>query len=198
MKGVLIALVVVGLLVLITGGCAWGSYNGLVSADNDVEKSWGNVQSAYQQRLDTLPKFAKTAKLSAEFQIALQQRYVEARNNVSTAAQRGDPSELESVANAQFESVRSFITIQVEAVPEAKTDQLTELNAQIESVERVIKHERDSYNQSVKNYKDKSRKFPGSVVAGMFSFDPNKYKTFAASSDAQTSPELDLDLNPKK
>jgi len=198
MKGLLITLGAVGLLVLIVGGCTLGSYNGLVSADNEVEKSWGNVQSAYQQRMDTLPKFAKTAKLSAEFQIALQERYVKARNTVNTAAQSGDPSKLENVANAQFESMRSFITIQVEAVPEAKTQQLTELNAQIESVERVIKHERDAYNQSVKNYKDKARKFPGGVVAGMFGFDANKYKIFEASKDAQTSPELDLDLNFKR
>lgn len=195
MKGMLIALGVLALLVLIVGGCTLGSYNGLVSGENEVERSWANVQSAYQQRLDTLPKFAKTAKLSAEFQIALQQRYVAARNSLNTAAEAGDPAELESVANAQFDGLRSFLTIQVEAVPEAKTEQLTELNSQIESVERVIKHERDAYNQSVKNYKDKARKFPGSITAGMFGFDANKFKPFQASQEAQTSPDLDLDLD---
>ena len=195
MKAVRIVLGVVGLLVMIVGGCTWTSYNGLVSTDNNVEKSWANVQSAYQQRMDTLPKFAKTAKLSAEFQIALQERYVNARNAVNTAAENGDPAQLENVANAQFEGLRSFLTIQVEAVPEAKTEQLTELNAQIESVERVIKHERDAYNQSVKNYKDKARKFPGNTVAGMFGFDANKFRPFQASQEAQTSPNLDLDLD---
>ncbi len=190
---------IVGLLVLIVvGGCTWGSYNGLVSADNNVEKSWANVQSGYQQRLDTLPKFAETAKLSVEFQIALQERYVAARNSVNTAAESGDPTQLERVANSQFEGLRSFLTVQVEAVPEAKTEQLTELNSQIESVERVIKHERDAYNEAVKNYKDKARKVPGNIVAGMFGFDVDKYKPFQASEAAQTSPDLDLDFDRKR
>lgn len=194
------ALVVVGVLLLLIGGiggvCTWGSYNGLVSADNEVERAWADVQSAYQQRLDTLPKFAQTAKLSAQFQIALQEKYVSARNAVQEAGTARDPGALEKAANEQFANLRSFLTVQVEAVPEAKTEQLTELNSQIESVERVIKHERDAFNKAVKDKNDKVRNFPSNNVAGWFGFE--KSKPFAAAKEAQTSPQLDLDLDLKK
>lgn len=199
MKGLLIVLGVLAILVLIVGGCSLGSYNGLVGAENNVEKAWANVQSAYQQRLDTLPKFAQVAKLSTQFQIELQERYVSARNGIQVAGSNVDPDALQTAADkdlaALMVGMRSLINLQVEATPEAKTEQLTELNAQIESVERVIKHERDAYNDAVKTYKDRARKFPGSITASMFSFDANKFKPFQASAEAQTSPELDLELD---
>lgn len=202
MKGVLIALAIVGVLVLIVGGCTMMSYNGLVGAENNVEKTWANVQTAYQQRLDTLPKFAQVAKLSVQFQIELQERYVAARNRIQVVGGATDPEALQKAVDediaALMVGMRSLINLQVEATPEAKTEQLTELNVQIESVERVIKHERDAYNDAVKTYKDRGRKFPGSITVGMFGFDVGKYNPFQASHEAQTSPELDIDFNSEK
>ncbi|MBI1888633.1 MAG: LemA family protein [Candidatus Spechtbacteria bacterium] len=202
MKALLITLGAVALLVLVTGGCTWGGYNGLVSADNEVERTWANVQSAYQQRLDTLPKFAQVVRVSTQFQIELQERYVKARNNVPVlaAASNGDAAKFQADVDKDFEqmmgSFRNFLNINVEATPQAKTEQLTELNSQIESVERVIKHERDAFNKAVKDKNDKVRRAPSSVVAGWFGFE--KSKPFEASKEAQTSPQLDLDLDKKK
>lgn|SRR3989338_7862163 len=193
MKAVLITLGIIGGLLLLVGACTMGSYNGMVSADNEIDRTLGNVQSAYQQRLDTLPKFAQTAKLSTQFQVELQERYVESRNAVQEAASTGDPNQLEQTANSEFAALRSFLTVQVEAVPQADTSQLTELNAQIESVERVIKHERDAYNTAVKAKNDKVKHFPGNIVAGQFGFEPST--SFAASEEAQESPDLDLGLD---
>ncbi|MFY9458036.1 MAG: LemA family protein [Candidatus Spechtbacterales bacterium] len=197
MKWVLIALGVVGLLFAVGGVGTCTIYNGLVSADNEAERTWANVQTAYQQRLDTLPKFAEVARVSTKFQIELQKQYVSARNNVNVVAANGDAPQLQQAADQEFavlfESFRNFLNINVEATPEAKTDQLTELNSQIESVERMIKHERDAYNKAVKDRKDKMKTFPGNKVAGEFGFEPDKYKPFQASEAAQTSPDLDLD-----
>lgn len=162
--------------------------NGIVRAENTVDQAWSDVEAAYQRRLDTLPKFAQTAKFSTEFQLKLQETYVQGREGIKQAAQSGNPEALQQAANDKFNAM--LIAVRQEAVPEAKTDQLTELNAQIENVERVINHERNSYNASVKAYNDKIETWPGSMFRGS----RETREGFRAQPGAETSPDLDLEL----
>src|SRR6478736_191936 len=74
-----IGLLVIGALVviLLLWGC--GSYNGLVSADQDVKKSWSNVETNYQRRTDLYSSVIKTVQASANFEKSTLQAVVEAR-----------------------------------------------------------------------------------------------------------------------
>ena len=59
---------VIALIVLILIGTLWGSYNGLVSGDENVKQKWANVQTAYQRRADLIPNLVSTVKGSADFE----------------------------------------------------------------------------------------------------------------------------------
>ena len=46
------------LVFLFAGGCS--QYNGLVNADQSVEKQWGQVENQYQRRADLIPNLVNT------------------------------------------------------------------------------------------------------------------------------------------
>lgn len=185
-----IMVAVLGVIAAILLFVGWTSYNGMVTGRNAVDKSWSDVEAAYQRRLDTLPKFVKTAQFSADFQLKLATDYAKAREGTRQAASSGDPGALQKAANDGYNAL--LIAVRQESVPQAKTDQLTELNAQVENVERVINHERKAYNESVLQYNNRIQTFPGSVFAGMFGFEARK--GFQAEEGAERSPDFDLQL----
>jgi len=178
-------LLAIGVIILFW---VWATYNGLVKTEIAVEKAWGDVEAAYQRRLDTIPKFAQNAKFSSEFQLRLQDIYVQGREGVKTAAGSRDPAVLNKAANDGYNAL--VIAVRAEAVPQAKLDQLTELNAQIENVERVINHERKAFNDKVQSYMQKKRLPPGNIIAALFGF--KDYSMFKAESGAEKSPTYDL------
>lgn len=179
-----------GLIVLVLL-IVWGVYNGFVSSRNAVDKAWSDVEAAYQRRLDTIPRFVQVAKFSVEFQRKLAIEYAKAREGVRQAASSGDPGALQKKANDGYNAL--LIAVRQEAVPQARTDQLTELNAQIENVERVINHQRNAFNESVFQYNTRTQTFPGNMIAGSFGFLPRK--GFKAAEGAERAPDFNLKLD---
>lgn len=174
---VVIAIAVLGILIGI------GIRNSIIVKGNAIDKAWADVQSAYQRRLDVLPKFAENAKFSAKFQKDLAIGYAEARKDLG-APSGVKPDSFASLADQGFKSL--VVRVQQEAVPEAKLDQLTELNAQIENIERVIEHQRDAFNAAVQDYNNQVKTVPGC----WFGFSPRQ--GFQAQPGAENSPDLHM------
>src|SRR5687767_5529977 len=63
-----IALGVVLLIVLMAGGCALTSYNGLVGSSQAVDAQWAQVENVYQRRADLIPNLVATVKGAASFE----------------------------------------------------------------------------------------------------------------------------------
>ena len=64
-KGLKIALgVVVALLLVVAIFASWaiGTYNKLISTNEGVTASWGQVQNQYQRRYDLIPNLVETVK----------------------------------------------------------------------------------------------------------------------------------------
>ncbi len=194
--GLILGLVLVVLVGLIFGGMVYGTYSGLVEKRNAAQiTAWSDVQAAYQLRFDTVPKFAKNAKFSAEFQIKLATENAKAREGVKDAAATGKPGQLQTVADEKFDGL--VIAVRQEAAIEAKTDQLTELNAQIENVERVIKHERSAYNKAVEVYMTACQKPLAAAFISWFGWENTfpPMEAFQAQPGAEQSPDYDLELD---
>ena len=65
-KGTIVLLSVVGLvLMLFVGACS--SYNSMVNKQENTERAWATVQSAYQRRLDLIPNLVATVKGAANY-----------------------------------------------------------------------------------------------------------------------------------
>src|ERR1700722_13277090 len=79
MKGLLITLGVILLLVLLLGGCGVSNYNGMNTAQKDVQQKWADVQSSYQRRSDLIPNLVATVKGAANFETTTLTQVIQAR-----------------------------------------------------------------------------------------------------------------------
>jgi len=179
--GVIVAAVVVIALILI------GMYNGLVSQDTATGKTWGNVQAAYQRRADLVPNLVATVKAYSDYEGKVLTDITEARASITRAT---SPEQLQA-ADAQLTSALSRLLVVVENYPNLKANQnYLDLQAQLEGTENRINTERGYYNDQVQLYQNKVRKFPTNMIAGMFGFSQDKWKTFQANEGAQNAPNV--------
>ena len=186
---------VVGLLaLLLIGGC--NSYNGFVSAEEDVEKVWADVQSQYQRRADLIPNLVNTVKGAADFEKSTLESVVNARakaTSVNVDASNLSPEKLQQFQAAQGELSSSLgrLLVTVERYPELKANSnFRDLTAQLEGTENRIAVARDRFNEESTEYNKKIRRFPNSFFASVFGFDEKAQ--FQAQSGSETAPTVEF------
>ena len=173
---------------------AISGYNGLVSNDENVNQSWANVESAYQRRSDLIPNLVNTVKGYAEHEQKTLQDVVEARSkatSISIDASTATPEQMQEWMAAQqvVGSALGRLIAVSESYPTLRANEnFLELQAQLEGTENRIKVERDRYNEAVKSYNVKIRRFPTNILAGLFGFD--KRTMFEAQEGAERAPEV--------
>lgn len=192
MSGGKIIAVVVVVFGLIAGLSLLSMYNNIIRSENAIVKSWADVQSAYQRRLDLIPRIAKVAKFSVDAQIKLNTEVAKLRENYQEAATPVKIDEINDTVKGLMINVRA----RAEASPNFDTSQLTELNSAMDSVERVINHQRDGFNEMVRRYNNRIETFPGSVVASWFGF--SSKESFRAQAGAEKAPDINLDFSGEK
>jgi LemA protein len=188
-----VVLLVVGMLV------AWGvsSYNNMVSLDQEVIKQWSQVENQYQRRADLIPNLVNTVKGYADFEKEVLTQVTEARARVSqfniTPEVLNDPQ-----AFAKFQSLQgelsgalSRLLVTVENYPQLKANEnFLQLQAQLEGTENRISVERKKFNEVVQSYNTTIKRFPASMLAGMFGFGEKQY--FKAIQGADTPPKVEF------
>ena len=191
-------LVVAGVLVLLV---LWGigSYNGLVTAQQQVDAQWAQVQSAYQRRADLIPNLVATVKGSAAFERETLTDVVEARARVgqvtpqATSEILNNPQQFQQFQQAQdqLSSALSRLLVVVERYPELRsTAAFQDLMNQLEGTENRINVERNRFNEAAQAYNTRIKRFPTALFAGMFGFAPRPY--FEAAPGAETAPRVDF------
>ena len=81
-------------IVLIVVIWAWSGFNSLVRTDEELSKSWANVETAYQRRADLIPNLVNTVKGYADFE---KSTLIAVTNARASATQiKVDPSNPES------------------------------------------------------------------------------------------------------
>src|SRR6187549_252696 len=100
-------LIILGIVViLLFWGC--GQYNGLVTKDEVVKKSWNNVQSQYQRRADLIPNLVNTVKGEANFEQTTLQNVIEAR--AKATQMRVDPKDLTPEKLQEFQQAQGQLS----------------------------------------------------------------------------------------
>ena len=173
MKGTrnLSLLVILG-LVLIMGVWGCSGYNGLISADQNVKKVWGNVETNYQRRTDLYSSVIKTVEASANFEKSTLQAVVEARAKATSVnVDINDPKTLEAYQQAQTNLQGSFsrLIASFEQYPDLKANQnCMQLQEEIVSTENKLAFSKQSFNDSIEKYNASKKSFFASMVVGFF------------------------------
>lgn len=199
-----IALIVLGVIVLFILICilsAVGSYNGLVSASQAVDKQWAQVQTVYQRRADLIPNLVNTVSGAAHFEKSTLVEVTDARAsvgkvNINANSAPSDPAQLQQFEQAQgrLGTALSRLLVVSENYPNLKSNEnFLELQSELEGTENRINHEREVYNQVVQDYDTRIQRFPTVFFARMFGFTSKPY--FAATSQAQTAPQVQFNFD---
>jgi len=196
MKKGLIAIIAVAVVLL--GGFVWvkNAYNSMVTADENVQTAWSQVENVYQRRADLIPNLVATVKGYAAHESATLENVVAARAKATQVTV--DPSDLTEEALAQFNEAQGELSAALgrlmmiqENYPDLKANQnFSDLQAQLEGTENRIATERMKFNESAKAYNTLIRKFPDNIIASVFGFEKKGY--FEAQAGAETAPTVEF------
>jgi LemA protein len=187
-------LLIVLAIVVIVGFLGCNGYNGLVKQDESVKKAWNNVQTEYQNRSDLVGNLVNTVKGAANFEQKTLTDVVEARAKATSVNINADNLTPEKIAEfqaaqGQLSGSLSRLLATVEAYPTLKaTDNFTQLQKQLESIENGIKNSRKIFNDEINTYNTKVRSFPMNILGGMFGF--HAKEGFKADAGAEKAPEV--------
>jgi LemA protein len=189
-------LVIILFVALIIGLFFWGTYNRLVSSQQNVNKKWADVQSVYQRRADLIPNLVNTVQGAANFEKSTLVEVTNARASVGRVQLDPNKAPTDAAQLAQFQAAQgqlsnalSRLLVVVERYPELKSNQnFLGLQAQLEGTENRIAVERNNFNGAVQDYNTALLRFPTNVVAGMFGFQSRPF--FEAKQGAENAPAV--------
>jgi LemA protein len=197
-KGWIIALSIVGAILLFAAlsvGWVVGVYNRIVTADELVKNSWGQVENQYQRRYDLIPNLVETVKGFAKQEKEVLIGVTEARASVGqvkvSPQMLQNPNAFQQFQKAQdgLGSALSRLMVVVEKYPDLKSNQnFLDLQSQLEGTENRIAVARMRYNEQVQTFNVQIRRFPGSLVAGFGGFHEVQY--FQATVGAEKTPQV--------
>ena len=191
-----ITLGVIALAVLLIYGSIRGSYNTLVTLDENIEGQWAQVENVYQRRADLIPNLVNVVRGYAAHERETLEGVVEARSRATSI--NIDAANMTPEAMAQFQqaqdnlsSALSRLMVVVERYPDLKANQnFLELQTQLEGTENRIANERRKYIETVRDYNTNIRRFPRNIYASMFGFE--RKPTFESRPGSDVPPVVEF------
>jgi LemA protein len=173
--------IVVGGIILILFVWIKGINNTAVKLNQNIEESWGNVQTSYQRRNDLIGNLVNTVKGYAEHERGTLTDVIAARSRATQITV--DPANITPEQLAAFNQAQSGVSsslsrllVSVEQYPNLKADQsFLKLQDELASTENQILTARTRFNEAVKPYNTHIGTFPNSMLAGVFGFQKKAY-----------------------
>ena len=194
-KSTLIPIIVLALIAIIA---LWGvkSYNQFVTAEENVETAWSQVENQYQRRSDLIPNLVNTVKGYAAHEQTTLEQVIAARAQATAikldaAQMTADQIQAFNDAQGQLSMALGRLMAVSEAYPDLKANQnFLELQAQLEGTENRITVARNTFNEQAKAYNVLVRRFPKNIIAQMFGFEKKPY--FEAEEGAEKAPTVEF------
>jgi LemA protein len=186
----LVPVAVAGVVVVLLVGWMVAGYNGFVDKETAVDQSFADLDVVLKRRADLIPNATSTARAALQQEQAVFGELARARSNYVGAS----TSEEKLAAGAEVESALGRLLVIVENYPELRSNQnLLALQSELEGTENRIAQARRVYNEKVTDYNRAVRRFPRSLLAGLFGFD--KRPLFNADPADREVPTVDLNTS---
>lgn len=177
-------MIAVVVLVLLYG---WSMYNGFVGKNEAVDGQWAQVETAYQRRFDLIPNLVDSVKGIMAQEQEVFGALAEARTRYAGA---GIVDE-KAAAATQVESALGRLLVIMENYPELRSvESVNSLMAELAGTENRVSVERRRFNDAVRELNVAVKRFPGNVVASIFSFSERAY--FEAAEGAEEAPQVEF------
>lgn len=203
-KPIIVLAVILGvviLLVLILGGSAIGSYNTLVTKQQNVSAKWSQVENQMQRRADLIPNIVATVKGIAGLEERVFTKIAEARSQLLSTIQNPNATTEDKIAadGKLNQALRDggllgtggrFLSI-TENYPQLKSNEsFLKLQDELAGTENRLATARYDYTQAAQDYNTTRNRFPTVLVAGLMGFKEQPY--FKADEGAREAPKVDF------
>lgn len=190
-KGIVIIGVIV--LVAILGIYFVSAYNNFVGLDQDTEAKWSEVENQYQRQADLIPNLVSVVASAVSTETKFVKDVIDARtswDNAQTLAAK------EQAGVEMSDSVATFVNAVAENYPAFKANtQYIALTDEMSGTQNRITTARGRYIESIQKYNTATKRFPSSMVAGMFGFSEKEY--YQADEGSLETPSLGSGQLPK-
>lgn len=190
MKTGYIILIAIVVLAIFTGMWFMGSYNTMITQNEQVETAWAQVEAQYQRRFDLVPNLVSATK-----SVLTQEQEVFGAIADARTRYAGTPAGSEERVEATngFESALGRLLLIMENYPELRSvESVQRLTDELAGTENRISVERNRYNEQVRVWNTSIKRFPRSILAGMFGFETRTF--FESAQGSENVVEVDLTL----
>lgn len=157
-----------------------GIYNRLVAGRNAFKNAFAQIDVQLTRRYDLIPNLVEVAKGYLKHERETLEAVIQARNQAfaglkAAAADPGNAAAIQQLQGAEnsLGGALGRLMAVVEAYPDLKANQtMMQLSEELTSTENKVAFSRQAYNDAVMGYNNQREMFPGSLIAGFFSFLP--------------------------
>ncbi|HJQ34269.1 MAG TPA: LemA family protein [Pyrinomonadaceae bacterium] len=188
------------LVAFVAFGASGCGYNTLVTKQQNVRRSWGDIESTLQRRADLVPNLVAAAQSAGVNEQTIFGQIAEARSrliNAAGAAGQGEggdktPEQRQAVidaANSFGGTLGRLLSLQ-ESYPQLQSNQLWQnVQTELAGTENRINVARQDYNAAVQDYNTTRGTFPTVIGARLYGFKEEPY--FKAEEGARQAPRID-------
>jgi LemA protein len=186
-------IVVLGVLAI---AVVWGisRYNAIISAEENVNTAWSQVENQYQRRADLIPNLVETVKGYAAHESETLEDVVTARAKATQVVV--DPTNATAEQLAAFQAAQGELTQALgrlmalsENYPDLKASQnFSALQSQLEGTENRITVARNNFNEVARHFNTLIRRFPTNLIANTMNAEKRPY--FEANEGAEQAPQV--------
>ncbi|MBB6216918.1 LemA protein [Anaerosolibacter carboniphilus] len=179
--------IIIGIVVVLAliGISLTGTYNSMVTKNEEVNAQWAMVESKLQRRFDLIPNLVESVKGIMNQEQEVFGKIADARSKMAGAQTTED----RVAASNELEGALGRLLVVMENYPQLRSaENVTRLMDELAGTENRISVERDRYNAVVSDYNKFIQRFPRNMVAGAMGFDKKPY--FEATAGAENAPKV--------
>ena len=168
----LVLLLAVGALVVVLIVTVIGLYNRFVTLRNRIDNAWHQIDVQLRRRYDLIPNLVETVKGYAAHERGTFEAVTQARAAAMSAKTVKEQAQAENMLTGALKTLFAV----AEAYPELKANQnFLALQEELTGTEGRIAYARQFYNDEVMQFNTAIQRFPGNIIASMFTFQPREY-----------------------
>ena len=163
----LIVGLIVGLVFLVFIVWFFSTWNRLINLEENVNKSWADIDVLLKQRYDMIPNLVNMVKGYAKHEKDLFMEFAKARQSAAGALSSGDVRGV-GAAEGAFAGLMPRINMVAEQYPDLKANSsFINLQNQLVALENQVADRREFYNSSVTSFNKTIQMIPTVFVANM-------------------------------
>jgi LemA protein len=159
-----------------------GSYNNFVVLNQNVQKSWSEVENQYQRQSDLIPNLISVVSSAVSVETKFVKDVIDAR----TKWQAATSNLAKDTAGTQLNNgITALVSAVAEAYPTLQANkQYVALTDELSGTQNRITTARGRYIESIQLFNTATMRFPSNIIAGIFGFKQVEY--YKAADGTQT------------